>query len=295
MIKDQLRTTPSADAAPHLARAALLPHKCACGGAPGMDGECAECRGTRLQRGADRQPAQGSQPPVASLAPDQRPKSLTAGRGSSGYNFEQIPVHAPPRQDVRTRTFIMDDSDSGTVDPETGIETITSTCCPLHEGESVSSQDKFSVLDGGPLPALGGTQAQYKFEYVGAIDGSGDCSCDCCAFVQFVKGFFEVNGVRRPHTLPGSGNPLSPSTFDQDSPVIPHAACRVATAPGGALLKDTPGFRGIKPTDVLNIHLEFDARTIQTCDASRIAASRLFTLDITGAHPRTFSATGNLG
>jgi hypothetical protein len=160
----------------------------------------------------------------------------------------------------------------------------------------VSSRDKFSVIDAGARPVAGGTDAHHRFEYIGAADDLGPvCQCSCCSFVQFVKGFFEVNGTRLAHTLPGSGAALSATVLGQDSPILPHASCRVATAPGGGVLSDTPGIGGLAATDVVNIHLEFDARSIDTCNSNNIVASRAFTLDITGAHPRTFSATGNFG
>jgi len=192
-----------------------------------------------------------------------------------------------------TITF-MTEGGTGTVDPETGVETITQSCCPLHEGELISSPDKFSVIDAGPLPVLGGTQARYMFEYHGATDSTAPCSCDCCSFVQFVAGFFEVNGTRIAHTLPGSGLPLSAAIMQQDSPILPHAGCRVATS-GAGPLNDTPGLRGISPTDNLNVHLDFEARTIDTCNADTIVVSKFFTLDITGRHPRSFVASGDFG
>ena len=224
----------------------------------------------------------------------------TIARCACGGSCPRCQTETPLQSALRatepndTRTFVLE-GETGTIDPETGVETITSTCCPDHEGEMVSHPDKFAVTDAGARPDLGGTQAQYRFEYDGATDDLGPfCACSCCAFVQFVKGFFEVNGVRLTHTLPGSGAALSATAFGQDSPIIPHAGCRVATI-GGALLSDTPGLGGIKSTDSLNVHLEFDARTIDTCNANNVVASRLFTLEITGAHPRTFSATGNFG
>jgi hypothetical protein len=208
------------------------------------------------------------------------------------------PFYAKPPQrkgSNSTRTSSWDNGE-GTLNPETGATTITSTCCPEREGEMVSSPDKFSVTDVGPLPDLGGTQARYRFDYSGATSNLGPyCACSCCAFVQFVQGFFDINGVRQAHTLPGSGAALSPTAMGQDSPIIPHVGCNVAPAPGGGLLNDTPGLRGIAATDVIHVHLEFDAQTIDTCSSNTSVASRLFTLDITGAHPRTFSATGNFG
>src|SRR4029434_4976511 len=75
--------------------------------------------------------------------------------------------------------------DAESVDPVTGLRTVTSTCCPLHEGEMVSSRDKFSVIDAGARPVAGGTDAHHRFEYIGAADDLGPvCQCSCCSFVQ---------------------------------------------------------------------------------------------------------------
>jgi hypothetical protein len=282
----------------------LLQRKCACGGTPGVEGECAECRARRLslQRPTADLSTPATLPPIAnevSRSPDQ-PHTSTATPSMQprfGHDLREIRIHPLRSQAGRTgqatKTFASEE-EGGSVNPETGVTTITQSCCPLHEGEPVSSADKFSVIDAGPLPHLGGTQARYRFEYIGAVDSNLTCSCECCAFVQFVKGFFDINGVRQPHTLPGSGAALSPTTMQQDSPILPHGSCRVATA-GGGVLNDTPGLLGIASTDNVHIHLEFDARTIDTCKSNSIVASRLFTLDITGAHPRRFSATGALG
>ena len=242
-------------------------------------------RARKLPHGLRREPGDRRSETRLYSSGLRRPPNYSPGMAASrsGQDFSRMHVGSVG---ARQATW--------TTDPDAGGETITSTCCPRYEGQSVSSEDKFSVINMGPLPDLGGTQARYRFDYIGAVGSDGDCACNCCAFVQFVKGFFELNGVRRPHTLPGSGQPLSETTFRQDSPVIAHAVCRVATA-GGGPLNDTPGSLGIKSTDNVNIHLEFDARTIDTCNSNAVVASRLFTLNITGAHPRSFSATGNFG
>ena len=100
-------------------------------------------------------------------------------------------------------------------------------------------------------------------------------------------------GSDYPTRCPEVAQALSAGTFGQDSPILPHVGCRVAKV-GRVLLNDNPGMSGIKSTDILKIHLDFDARTIGTCDGSSIVASRLFTLDITGAFPRTFSVSGDV-
>lgn len=279
---------------------------CACGGSGCSAASCPECGNKRLSLPSRLTESEQSSPTSLAMAESQRrPSSALSDRKEPplGYNFSQVPVGAyQPRMarmdspqgkeknSARTSSW----GETGSVDPENGGVTLTSTCCPSFEGQPVSSLDKFNVVDVGAQPVAGGTQAQYRFEYGGAADSGADCACNCCSFVQFVKGFFDVNGVRRAHTLPGSGAALSATAMGQDSPIIPHAACRVATA-GGGPLSDTPGMMGISATDNLNIHLEFDARTIDTCNSNSIVASRLFTLDITGAHPRSFRATGAFG
>jgi len=56
--QQQSRPTPAPALTP--ARSGLLQRKCACGGTPGVDGECAECRAKRL--GVQRQPASPATP-----------------------------------------------------------------------------------------------------------------------------------------------------------------------------------------------------------------------------------------
>jgi hypothetical protein len=213
--------------------------------------------------------------------------TLKAGN-QPDHDFRAVSVHAS-----RAHTFIS--FGQPTFDAQTGAQVVTAHCCPRLEGQPVSSRDKFSVLDRGPLPDAGGTVAQYRFEYIGAtLDTLTECACNCCAFVQYVRGFAEINGTRLTHILPGSGTALSPTTLGQDSPVIPHVDCRVAS-PGGVTLNDNPGFPSLRPTDNVNLHFEFDARTIDTCGGNATVASRLFTLDITGTHPRRFVASGDFG
>ena len=192
---------------------------------------------------------------------------------------------------VSAQTFAAD-GQTGTIDPDTGVETITQECCPLYEGEPICHPDKFTVHDCGSR-SNGGTQARYRFEYTGRTDNNLPCDCGCCAFVQYVRGVFEINGRQIRHILPGSGLPLSPTTLLQDSPVIPHSGCSVATV-GGAPLNDNPGLLGISSTDDVRVDLEFDARTIDTCKRNAIVASRVFTLNITGRHPRAFSVAGDI-
>jgi hypothetical protein len=80
------------------ARTALLQRKCACGGTPGPDGECAECRKKRLQRKATNQAEPPAVPPIVSevlRSPgeplDSNIRAFTEPR--FGYDFSKVRVH----------------------------------------------------------------------------------------------------------------------------------------------------------------------------------------------------------
>ena len=51
-LQTQTKVTPASPAAISAVPTGLLQRKCACGGSPGVDGECAACRQKRLQRKA---------------------------------------------------------------------------------------------------------------------------------------------------------------------------------------------------------------------------------------------------
>ena len=49
-VQSQIKAKSTSSAASSVAPAGLLQRNCACGGVPGVDGECSACRGRRLQR-----------------------------------------------------------------------------------------------------------------------------------------------------------------------------------------------------------------------------------------------------
>lgn len=82
-------------------RAGLLQRKCACGGTPGPDGECAECRRKRLalQRRAMNQAVDHSVPPIVGEVLRSPGRPLDANTRASmerrfGHDFSQVRVHA---------------------------------------------------------------------------------------------------------------------------------------------------------------------------------------------------------
>jgi hypothetical protein len=82
-------------------RPGLLQRKCACGGTPGPDGECAECRRNRLglQPKATNQAAPATAPPVVHEALNSPGRPLDANTRAFmeprfRHNFGQVRVHA---------------------------------------------------------------------------------------------------------------------------------------------------------------------------------------------------------
>jgi hypothetical protein len=86
------------------ARPGLLQRRCACGGTPGMDGECAACRQRRLQRraGGSARAQAGQAPPIvhevlrSSGQPlDERTRAFMEPR--FGHDFGRVRVHTDAR------------------------------------------------------------------------------------------------------------------------------------------------------------------------------------------------------
>jgi hypothetical protein len=96
-------------------RSGLLQRKCACGGTPGVDGECDECRRKRLQREAGNS-GQGTQndisvPPIVHKVPRSPGRSPDVRTRAPmephrGHNFSTVRVHADSQKPMRvSRTF----------------------------------------------------------------------------------------------------------------------------------------------------------------------------------------------
>jgi hypothetical protein len=97
-MRIQAKPADSPSFAPAPAR--LLQRKCACGGTPGPDGECAKCRGERLARqsGVVGQRVLSSVPAVVPEVPrssGQPPGSNTSAEPHSGHDFSRVRVYEP--------------------------------------------------------------------------------------------------------------------------------------------------------------------------------------------------------
>lgn len=93
--------TPSFSPLPSLARrTSLLQRKCACGGTPGVDGECDQCRKRRLQRRASNNHAKPeTAPPIVHETLSSPGQPLEAGTRAFmefrfGHDFSQVRVHS---------------------------------------------------------------------------------------------------------------------------------------------------------------------------------------------------------
>jgi hypothetical protein len=92
-------------------RSNLLQRKCACGGTPGLDGECAECRRKRLlgsQRNLSDQADPSGPWTMDHGVPRSSDRSLDAETRSFiearrfGHDFSRIPLYARPSEQIQT-------------------------------------------------------------------------------------------------------------------------------------------------------------------------------------------------
>lgn len=90
------QTVPSRGFTP--APTSLLQRKCACGGTPGLDGECAECRNRRLQREVSNQASTPPVPPAVHevLRSSGQPLDTNTRvfmESRLGHDFSQVRIH----------------------------------------------------------------------------------------------------------------------------------------------------------------------------------------------------------
>src|SRR5215204_2830106 len=95
-LQTQLKTASQPSFTP--VRYRLLQRKCACGGTPGLDGECAERRRKQLQRRSTDHPEPSTAPPIVHevlRSPGQPLDANTRAFMESrfGHDFSQVKVH----------------------------------------------------------------------------------------------------------------------------------------------------------------------------------------------------------
>ena len=97
-LQTQAKTKPAAPPSFSTVQTGLLQRKCACGGAPGVDGECAACRKKRLQRKAAQQGTPTTAPSIVHdvlRSPGQPLDAATRAymEPRFGHDFSQVRVH----------------------------------------------------------------------------------------------------------------------------------------------------------------------------------------------------------
>lgn len=110
LTKAPAQKPPSAPSSFTPTRRALVQRKCACGGTPGVDGECEQCRRKRLslQRKANDGSALASVPPLVHDVINSPGRPLDAGtrdlmQARFGHDFSQVRVHTDSAAEASAR------------------------------------------------------------------------------------------------------------------------------------------------------------------------------------------------
>jgi RHS repeat-associated protein len=117
----------------------------------------------------------------------------------------------------------------------------------------------------------------------------GDCSCDCCAIEQWIKGYYHLklpNGaiIEGGSKLPGSGKPIDPKEYRQDSPRIgakisnKQCIADLLDAPGIGVTSAARNYPGLE----VDVNLSFEIRVIDTCNDNKVIETKTHTMSITG-------------
>ena len=101
-LQAQTKVAPSSPAAVSVVPTGLLQRKCACGGSPGVDGECAVCRKQRLQRQAGRHADPTSVPSIVhevlrSSGQPLDPSTRVFMEPRFGHDFGAVRIHTDAR------------------------------------------------------------------------------------------------------------------------------------------------------------------------------------------------------
>jgi len=276
-------------------QSSLQRRKCACGGSPGLVGECEECRNKgwithrtnqteTFSTMFDPKTLRSSIQPTNSITPIPSEPRLK-------HDFSRISVHAPTRQYLASATKSLEETDQGTA-------TINSesmgTATENGEGASTSgglcgvTGSWVSIPRGVTLPArLSGNKLGVEFDMIGEYSPTEiPCNCSCGEYRQYVRGEFKKNGATVTHPLCGTN--LDPSNFQEDCArrggtdykygyrSIPFATSRFTNPDQatGCTFEgfDYPGIRGTSG-DTLEVNLDFYAELVDTCRGATLAGA----------------------
>jgi len=145
-----------------------------------------------------------------------------------------------------------------------------------------------------PLPD-GGNKVGGHVDLIGSFLEGGDCKCRCCKMELWVRGEYAVilpppappeksRVPIPPHVLPGSGKPLDPKLFQQDSPRLPPTGCKLKKTdfPGIPFNKKLWDGLAAVPGVQIELHYDFELHAIDTCNKDARVGTYDFTWELRG-------------
>jgi hypothetical protein len=109
----------------------------------------------------------------------------------------------------------------------------------------------------------------------GEFIDKGDCKCKCCKVELWVRGEYAIIGpppMKKkvpvpPHKLPGSGKPLDPNNYGQDSPTLSPIGCKLKRTDNPGLGINPKLFDGLSkiPGVEIELHYDFELRVKDVC------------------------------
>ncbi|MFN0017421.1 MAG: RHS repeat domain-containing protein [Pirellulaceae bacterium] len=122
----------------------------------------------------------------------------------------------------------------------------------------------------GGDPKIGG-----NINISGDFINKDDCKCKCCKGELWVRGEYAIIGPPparkrvpiKPHKLPGSGKPLDPKEYQQDSPTLPLTGCKLKATDNPGLTIPKALFDALSkiPGVTIELHYDFELRYKDVC------------------------------
>jgi hypothetical protein len=269
---------------------ATLQRRCACGGTPGPDGECAACRQKRL-RGS----AHGAKLGAAPEASRRVTRAPSSSGGSSGSSTDSRFGHDFSRVRVGTRSSatqsLVGIGETETVEPKAApkmTDEVPAPARPATDELVCSVEGRWVEIPSSTLPAtLTGSRLSASFNMIGRYWPQViPCSCSCGEYRQYIRGEYKRNGATVVHRL--CGTDISPTIFQEDCGRIgtsdyaygyrsqrfvnstftrpdQNSGCRFEGA-------DSPGITGTAG-DNLEVNLDFKGYLIDTCNVTILATA----------------------
>ena len=144
------------------AHSGLLQRKCACGGTPGADGECAECRKKKLT--VQRKAINGSLPPLDSPETNYGQRSQVQ---QVGHDFSHVRVSTALPGKIQTKLTINEPGDKYEQEADRVADTITAKTGPTEQrSQFVLHQIRPAIQRDDRLPEIGVHSKKFYTPYM---------------------------------------------------------------------------------------------------------------------------------